>query len=459
MTRDEIKEIVRMQKNYFASGQTLSINFRVDALKKLKRAIIANEKKIEQALKNDLGKSSFEGYMCEIGLVLSEITYMIKHVRLFAKDKKVKTPIVHFAARSFIKPMPYGITLIISPWNYPFLLALEPLVDSIAAGNTAIIKPSEYSVQTSALIKKIISSIFDEEYVAVVLGDHVQSQYLLDEKFDYIFFTGSNHVGKIVLQKASANLTPVTLELGGKSPCIVHESAKLKIAAKRIVFAKFINCGQTCVAPDYILCDAKIKDDLIFYMREEIKKQFSQSPLQNPDYGKIISQKHFDRLISLIDNEKIAFGGEYDEKSLRIAPTILDNVTWDDDVMQQEIFGPVLPILAYKNVDDVIETVNSKEKPLALYVFAQDKKVISDITNKCFYGGGCVNDALIHLATSHMGFGGVGESGMGAYHGKVGFDTFSHYKSIMDKKTWIDLPMRYQPYKKFYVRLIKLFLR
>lgn len=459
MTRDEIKKIVRMQKNYFASWQTLSINFRVDALKKLKRAIIANEKKIEQALKNDLGKSSFEGYMCEIGLVLSEITYMIKHVRLFAKDKKVKTPIVHFAARSFTKPMPYGTTLIISPWNYPFLLALEPLVDSIAAGNTAIIKPSEYSVQTSALIKKIISSIFDEEYVAVVLGDHVQSQYLLDEKFDYIFFTGSNHVGKIVLQKASANLTPVTLELGGKSPCIVHESAKLKIAAKRIVFAKFINCGQTCVAPDYILCDAKIKDDLIFYMREEIKKQFSQSPLQNPDYGKIISQKHFDRLISLIDNEKIAFGGEYDEKSLRIAPTILDNVTWDDDVMQQEIFGPVLPILAYKNVDEVIETVNSKEKPLALYVFAQDKKVISDITNKCLYGGGCVNDALIHLATSNMGFGGVGESGMGAYHGKVGFDTFSHYKSIVDKKTWIDLPMRYQPYKKFYERLIKLFLR
>jgi aldehyde dehydrogenase (NAD+) len=459
MTKEQIAEIVRKQQQYFSSGETLSVQTRIAALKKLRQAVKDNEEIIAQALKQDLGKSAFESYMCETGLVLSEISYMLRHIRSYAREKTVYTPLAQFASRSYKKPMPYGVTLIMSPWNYPLLLTLDPLVDALAAGNTAVIKPSAYSPATSQVIKDILEDIFPEEYVAVVTGGREENTYLLDQKFDYIFFTGSKAVGQTVLEKASKYITPVTLELGGKSPCIVHRSANLKLAAKRIVFGKYLNCGQTCVAPDYIYCEASIKDEFVSCVKEEIAKQYGARPLDNANYGKIISEKHFDRIVSLIDTNKTIAGGKYDRSTCRIEPTVLDHITWDDAVMKEEIFGPVMPILTFESVDQVIDQVNSCDKPLALYIFAEDKSVIKKVTSRCAYGGGCVNDVVIHLATSNMGFGGVGESGMGAYHGKIGFDTFTHYKSMVDKKTWMDLPMRYQPYKTLYRKLLNMFLR
>ena len=459
MKETEIQALVAKQREFFLNGNTLPLEYRIRALKSLKQAIIENENKISEAIKKDLGKSNMEGFMCEIGLVLSEINYMLRHIRRFAKDKTVYTNLVQFASRSYVKSVPYGVTLIISPWNYPFLLSIEPLVDALAAGNTVIIKPSEYSAATSEVIAELISSIFPREYVTVVTGGKEESIYLLNQKFDYIFFTGSQAVGKYIMSKAADHLTPVTLELGGKSPCIVDETAKISLAAKRIVFGKFLNCGQTCVAPDYILCDSKVKEELISCIKKEIEKQFGKNPLENENYGKIINAKHFERIIKLIDTDKTVCGGKYDEKALRIEPTVLDNVTLSDAVMQEEIFGPVLPVLTYESLDGVVSLVNSREKPLALYIFSENKKNICKITTSCYYGGGCVNDVVIHLATSNMGFGGVGESGMGAYHGKTGFDTFSHKKSIVDKKTFIDLPMRYQPYKLLNEKLVRMFLR
>lgn len=459
MTREEIAGIVKAQRAYYASGATLPVDNRIDALKKIKQALKDHQAELSEALKKDLGKSEFEGYMCEIGMAHDELSYMLKHVRSFAKVKTVRTPLPQFASHSYRKPSPYGVTLIMSPWNYPLLLTLDPLTDALAAGNTAVVKPSAYSPATSAAVKKMLEEIFPPEYVAVITGGREENGYLLDEKFDYIFFTGSKNVGKTVLEKAAKYLTPVTLELGGKSPCIVHSSADLKLAAKRIVFGKYINCGQTCVAPDYILCERNVKDEFLSYLKKEIKKQYGKQPLSNPSYGKIISKKHFDRIVSMIDPAKTVFGGKQSTETLQIEPTVLDNITWDDAVMQEEIFGPILPILIYESIDDVIETVNTREKPLALYLFAGDKKLIKRLTSFCQFGGGCINDVIIHIATCNMGFGGVGESGMGSYHGKAGFDTFTHYKSIVDKKTWIDLPMRYQPYHNVYRKLLNFFLR
>jgi aldehyde dehydrogenase (NAD+) len=347
-----------------------------------------------------------------------------------------------------------------SPWNYPLLLTLDPLVDALAAGNTAVIKPAAYAPATAAAIKELIESIFPREYVAVVTGGRAENACLLDQKFDYIFFTGSKGVGIEVMKKAAEHLTPVTLELGGKSPCIVDETANLPLAAKRIVFGKYLNCGQTCVAPDYLLCHASVRDRLVELLKKEILRQYGKDPLQNADYGHIINQKHFDRICSLIDESKVVHGGAVNSETLQISPTVMTNVTWEDAVMGEEIFGPVLPVLTFESIDEVIKTVNSYDRPLALYLFTSNKKTVRRITSKCTYGGGCINDVIIHLATAHMGFGGVGESGMGAYHGKVGFDTFSHKKSIVDKKTWIDLPMRYQPYnRKVGAKLLRMFLK
>lgn len=459
MQEKEINLLVEQQRKYFFSGKTLPVKNRIAALKSLKQEIENSKDKISEALNKDLGKSDLEGFMCETGLVLSEISYMLKHIKRYAKDKTVYTPLSQFASRSYVKSVPYGVTLIMSPWNYPFLLSIEPLVDAIAAGNTVILKPSAYSPATSEVMAELIAKVFPKEYVAVVTGGRQENQCLLNQKFDYIFFTGSQAVGKEVMSKASSNLTPVTLELGGKSPCIVDDTAKLPLAAKRIIFGKYLNCGQTCVAPDYILCDTKIKNKLIECLKEEIKKQYGENPLQNENYGKIINAKHFERIIGLIDKDKIVCGGKSDPETLRIEPTILDNVTLDDAVMQEEIFGPVLPILTFDDIDKVIDHVNSHQKPLALYIFSQNKSNINRVTSQCCYGGGCINDVVIHLATSNLGFGGVGESGMGAYHGKIGFDTFSHKKSILDKKTFMDLPMRYQPYTSFGEKLIRIFLR
>ena len=459
MTEQEIKDLVTRQRKYFQTGATLPVSVRVDALKRLYGVISGCEKEIHTALKRDLGKSGFESYMCETGLVLEEISYMLKHIHRFAREKNVRTPLAQFHSRSFKKPSPYGVTLIMSPWNYPFMLTLSPLVDALAAGNTAVVKPSAYSPHTSDVILQMLSQCFDPEYVAVVTGGRAENTCLLREHFDYIFFTGSQSVGKEVMRNAAEHLTPVTLELGGKSPCIVDKSANIKLAARRIVFGKYLNCGQTCVAPDYIYCHRSVKDKLIKEVQKQIQKQYGKQPLRNPNYGKIINEKHFDRLLGLIDKNKTVHGGGSDRHALRIEPTVLDNVTFADAVMQEEIFGPIMPILIFDNLDEAIRNINAMPHPLALYLFTSDKAAAKKVTSRCGFGGGCINDTIIHLATTEMGFGGFGESGMGSYHGKVGFDTFSHYKSIVDKKTWIDLPMRYQPYRKLHEKMIRFFLK
>lgn len=458
--RADIEDIVENQKRFFNTGVTLPVEYRIQALKRLYRTIKLHEDDISRALKEDLGKSRLEGFFCETGLVLSEISYMIRHVRGYAREHTVYSPITQFVSRSFVKPSPYGCTLIMSPWNYPLLLTIDPLVDAIAAGNTAVVKPSAYSPATSDVIAKIIGECFKTEYVACVTGGRKENSALLDQKFDLIFFTGSQAVGKEVLRHAAENLTPSVLELGGKSPCIIDSSAKLKLAARRFVFAKFLNCGQTCVAPDYVLCHESVKDDFIGELKREIIRQFGSDPLNNEDYGKIINKKHFDRLMGLIDREKVVCGGTSDEARLKIAPTVMDGVTYDDAVMQEEIFGPIVPVMTFKSYKDIYADLASRPKPLALYIFAEDRRRIKEVTERVSYGGGCINDAVVHLATSEMGFGGVGESGMGAYHGRTGFDTFSHKKSILDKKTFIDMPMRYQPYKSgLYEKIFHLVLR
>lgn len=455
-----IDKILEKQQEYFKTGETLPVKFRIEQLKKLKRTIIEKEDKIADALKSDLGKGSYESYMCEIGMVLSELSYMIKHTKKFAKKKRVHTPLAQFHSVSYRQPGPYGNVLIMSPWNYPFLLTIDPLVNAIAAGNTIVVKPSAYSPATGNIVKEIIEECFDAKYVAVVMGGRKENETLLDKKFNMIFFTGSQSVGKEVLRRASEKIIPVVLELGGKSPCIVDNTAKLKLVAKRIVFGKYLNCGQTCVAPDYIICDEIIKDDLVKEIKKQIELQYSKNPLKNKDYGHIINEKHFERLSGLINKKKVVYGGKTNKETLQIEPTVMDKVTWKDAVMEDEIFGPILPILTYKKIEDVVDMLGDSPKPLALYMFSNDKKNIKYVTERCSYGGGCINDTIIHLATSEMGFGGVGESGMGSYHGKIGFDAFSHTKSIVDKKTWLDLPMRYQPYtNKFYKKLLRMFLK
>lgn len=459
MTEPEIKTLVDMQRAYFYTGATLDVKQRITVLESLKKCIQKYETEINTAIKADLGKSAFESYMCETGLTLSEISYMCTHLVRFAKEKTVWTPLAQFASRSYKKPSPYGVTLIMSPWNYPFLLTMEPMVDALAAGNTVIVKPSAYSPATSEIIAKIIGECFDPKLAAVVTGGRAENTALLNQHFDYIFFTGSQAVGKEVMRHAAEHLTPVTLELGGKSPCIVDKTADIRLAARRIVFGKYLNCGQTCVAPDYILCDPAVKDYLVAEIKRQIRKQFGKKPLANPDYGKIINTKHFHRINGLIDPEKVVMGGKSNPETLQIEPTVMDSVTFKDAVMGEEIFGPVLPVLTYASLDEAVDAINHMPHPLALYLFSSDQKTIQKVTARTGFGGGCINDTIIHLATSEMGFGGFGESGMGSYHGKDGFDTFSHYKSIVDKKTWLDLPMRYQPYRKLYEKLIHIFLK
>ncbi len=459
MTEQEIKDLITRQRSYFQSGATLPVSARLAALRRLYNAISSHEKEIRRALQKDLGKSGFESYMCETGMVLEEISYMLKHTPKFAREQRVHTPLAQFCSRSYKKPSPYGVTLIMSPWNYPFMLTLSPLADALAAGNTAVVKPSAYSPYTSEVLLSILTECFDPKYVAVVTGGRAENTCLLREHFDYIFFTGSQAVGKEVMRSAAEHLTPVTLELGGKSPCIVDQTADIRLAARRIVFGKYLNCGQTCVAPDYVYCHRSVKDQLIKEVQKQIRRQYGKQPLHSSDYGKIINEKHFDRILGLIDEKKVVHGGGSDRSTLRIEPTVMDNVTFSDAVMQEEIFGPVMPILVFDSLDEVIRRINSMPHPLALYIFTSDKKAARKVTARCGFGGGCINDTIIHLATSEMGFGGFGESGMGAYHGKTGFDTFTHYKSIVDKKTWIDLPMRYQPYRKGDEKLVRFFLK
>lgn len=459
MTEQEITTILAKQHAFFASGRTIPVSFRQEQLHKLKRSLLAHEKDLNEALQKDLGKSRMESYMCEVGLTLSELTWMQRHLSSLSAKKRVPTPLAQFAARSFRSPSPYGTVLIMSPWNYPVLLTLEPLIDAIAAGNTAIVKPSAYAPYTCEVMKQIMEECFPQSYVAVVTGGRAENQTLLQQRFDMIFFTGGKTVGREVLRHAAEYLTPVTLELGGKSPCIVDSSAKIKLAARRIVFGKYLNCGQTCVAPDYVLCDKTILDELVLAIQAEIRRQFGAAPLENPNYGKIVNRKHFERLLGLIDERKLVCGGQNNPDTLRIAPTVLTDVTWEDAVMGEEIFGPILPVLTFGTLEEAIQTVEAHPHPLALYFFSENKTAQSQILNCCRFGGGCINDTIIHLATSAMPFGGVGESGMGGYHGKAGFETFSHYRSIVDKKTWMDLPIRYQNYTALKEKMLRMFLK
>lgn len=455
----EISEIVERQRAFFSSKQTLNVKFRLKYLKALRCAIKENLDELHAGLKADLGKSECESYMCETGLALSELSYMIKRLKKFAKPKRVKTPLAQFPSGSYRLPSPYGTVLVMNPWNYPFLLSVDPLVDAIAAGNTVVLKLSAYSPNVNKTIKRILESVFPRGYVDVLLGGAAVNQELLQYKFDYIFFTGSKRVGTIVYESAAKNLTPVTLELGGKSPCIVDETANIPLAAKRIVWGKFLNLGQTCVAPDYLFCHKSVHDELVKQIKKQIVKQFSENPLSNPDYGKIINEKHFNRLQGLLDAEKTVIGGKCNAESLQIEPTVLDDVSFSDPVMQEEIFGPILPVIPYENEEEIISYISENDAPLALYLFSAKKKKIKKFTAELGFGGGCVNDVVIHLATSYMPFGGFKESGTGSYHGKAGFETFTHYKSIVKKSTRLDLPVRYQPFKKSRRKFVRMFLR
>ncbi len=459
MKPEIIAAMVEKQRAFFLSGATQDIAVRLGALSLLQDWINGNEGRIEEALASDLGKSSFESYMCEIGLAKSELSYMLRHTPSFARPRRVPTPLAQFPARSYVQPSPQGTVLVMSPWNYPFLLTVDPLIDALAAGNTVVLKPSDYSPATSALIQEMVADCFPPEYVAVVTGGRAENTSLLDQPFDYVFFTGSTTVGKVVLRHCAERLTPATLELGGKSPCIVDETSTIPLAARRIVFGKFLNCGQTCVAPDYILVHEKVKGPFIAAVVREANRQFGAEPLENPNWGRIVNEKHYDRLMGLIDQDKVVMGGYGNRETLQIAPTVLDHVGFDDAIMAEEIFGPLMPVIGYTDLEAELASLAKMPSPLAFYLFSSDMQKAKDVMARAQFGGGCINDVVIHLATSEMGFGGFGASGMGAYHGKVGFDTFSHMKSIVDKKTWLDLPLRYQPYSKPAKTLMKLFLR
>ena len=458
MDKDEILLKIQKQKEGLATSPLKKVRNRIKALKLLKKNIKEMEPEIANALKLDLNKSALESYMCEIGMVLSELTYMIKHIKRFARPKKVLTPIAQFHSKSYKIPCAYGQVLIISPWNYPFMLSIEPMVDAIAAGNSIVLKASETSSNVQKVIEKLIKKTFTEQEVIVVMGGRKECSFLLDQDWDYIFFTGSTRVGKIVMESAAKNFTPVTLEMGGKSPCIVDETANIELAAKRIVFGKFMNAGQTCVAPDYVYCHSSIKDRLVRELERQIVLQYSIDPIRNENYPKMINEKQFNASKDLITEDNVIFGGKSNLEMLKIEPTILLS-TFEDEPMKNEIFGPILPIVTFDSIDEAIEKVNSLSKPLAFYVFSSSKKNQNKWISSCDFGGGCINDTIIHLATSRLGFGGLKQSGIGAYHGKVGFDTFSHYKSIVDKKTWIDLPMRYQPFNKLKDKLVRMFMK
>ena len=446
---ETLKEKINKQREYFSTGETKDINFRIEKLKKLRDVLKSEEEKVFEALKKDLMKSSFESYVTEVAMVYDEINMHIKNIKKWSKKRRVKTPLVQFPAKSFIQLEPYGVVLIIGPFNYPFMLTMDPLIGAIAAGNTAVIKPSESAPETSKILKEILEKVFDEKYVLHINPERGKEvvEELLKEKFDYIFFTGSATVGKIVMKAASQYLTPVTLELGGKSPCIIDKDCKLELAARRIVWGKLLNSGQTCVAPDYLYVHKDIEEEFIKKLEEEIKNQFGDNPLESKDYSKMVNEREFNRVLSYIDKEKLVFGGNYNRKTFQIEPTILKNVTWNDPVMEREIFGPIFPILPFEDLDEVIRLVNSKDKPLAIYYFSEDKNKIEKVLNSTSSGGVTINDTLVHVSSSYLPFGGVGNSGMGEYHGKYSFDLFSNKKGVMNRKTFLDLKIRYAPFQ------------
>lgn len=443
---NKYQDVFDSQRTFFQDGGTKSIDFRIQQLKTLKRLLKENEKELIDAVYSDFQKPPFETFGTEIGLIIGEINYAIQQLPKWIKPKRVPTSLVNFPSQNFILKEPYGSVLIISPWNYPVQLSLLPLVGALAAGNTAIIKPSELTPNTSATIHKLLNQYFDETVVTTVLGGVEVSNELLELNFDYIFFTGSTRVGKIIMEKAARRLTPVTLELGGKSPCIVDETADLTVTAKRIVWGKFINAGQTCVAPDYLLVQESIKEELLGFLKSAVKELYGDDPSSSPDYTRIVNQQHFDRLESLLHNGTTVTGGTSDAQTRFISPTILTDVTWQDNIMQEEIFGPILPVLSYSSLDDAIAQIRQTDRPLALYLFTSSSKVEKQILESLSFGGGAINDTIAQLGNHHLSFGGVGASGFGSYHGQASFNSFSHQKSIMKKNFLIDIPIRYAPY-------------
>jgi aldehyde dehydrogenase (NAD+) len=439
-------EIIAKQRQFFQTGKTKDLAFRIAQLQILKQLVMENKSAIIQALKSDLHKPEFETYATEIG-VNKEIDYALKHINNWTKPKKAAVPWDLFSYSAKIYPEPLGVILIIGPWNYPFQLIISPLVGAIASGNCTIIKPSEFAPHTSNLISELIHKYFSPEYITVIPGSVETSQQLLAEKFDHIFFTGGTAIGKIVMAAAAKHLTPVTLELGGKSPCIIDTDINLEHTAKRITWGKFINAGQTCIAPDYLLVDQKIKPDLINALKKYLQEFYGENPATSPDYARIIHQKHFHRLTNLLKCGKVIIGGETKPEELYIAPTLLDNVSLEDAVMQDEIFGPVLPIIEYTDINEAITLINSRPKPLALYLFSQNKNLQKRILQETSSGGVCINDTVMQVAVSSLPFGGVGDSGMGRYHGKASFNTFSHYKSVLQNSLPWDIDWRYAPYQ------------
>ncbi|MEH1903834.1 MAG: aldehyde dehydrogenase [Nostoc sp.] len=438
--------IIQNQREFFQTGKTKDVNFRIEQLKTLKQAIIEHEQSIVEALQGDLHKPELETYLTEIG-VIKDIDYAIKHLKIWSKPKKAAVSFDFFSYSARIYPEPLGVVLIIGPWNYPFQLIISPLIGAIAAGNCAIIKPSEIASHTSGIIAKIVAKHFDPAYIAVVEGGVEASEKLLAEKFDHIFFTGGTAVGKIIMAAAAKYLTPVTLELGGKSPCIVDNDINLEHTVRRITWGKFINAGQTCIAPDYLLVDKKIKKDLIDGLEKCLKEFYGDNPANSPDYARIISQKHFDRLVNFLKDSKVIIGGKTQPSERYIAPTVIDNVSLEDSVMQEEIFGPILPIIEYTDIAEAIALINSKPKPLALYLFSQNKNLQKRVLQETSSGGVCINDTVMQVGVSSLPFGGVGDSGIGNYHGKASFDTFSHDKSVLKNSFWLDLKWRYAPYE------------
>ena len=446
---EDINLIFKNQKEFFESGKTINVDYRIKSLKKLNDIIKKNEDKILSELKKDLGKSNFEGYVTEVGILYDDINFHIKNVKKWSSEEKRKSPIVYYPSKSYIYKEPYGVTLIIGPFNYPFQLVIAPLIGAISAGNTAIIKPSENSRNIALLLEKLINENFPEGYLRVVnpLGGKETVSLLLDKPFDYIFFTGSVRVGKLVMQKAAQHLTPVTLELGGKSPCIVDSDAKLKLAAKRIVWGKFLNAGQTCVAPDYLCVHKSVKDELLKLIINEIRVQFGENVRNSGDYPRIVNKSSLERLSGYLNDGKIYYGGNIDEDNLYMEPTLIIKPDLNSPLMSDEIFGPILPILVYEDLDNVIKFINHREKPLALYYFSESKKKIKYVLTSTTSGGVTINDTIIHVANPNLPFGGVGNSGVGKYHGKESFETFTHNKSVMKRGTFIEFNIRFAPYK------------
>jgi aldehyde dehydrogenase (NAD+) len=456
---NEIIEIMDNHRKYFETGITRDVEFRLQQLVKLKQMLRRNEDVLIQALQMELHKSAYEAFSTEIGILYGDINFIIKNLKKWVKPQKVKTPLVLFGTRSYVRAEPYGTALIIAPFNYPVNLVFEPLIGAIAAGNCSVIKPSELTPGVSRIIALMIKETFDEAYIRVIEGKQDITSMLINSPFDYIFFTGSQRVGKIVMEAAARRLTPVTLELGGKNPCIVDETADINSAARKIAWGKFSNAGQICVAPDYLVVHRQVKARLLDSLKKYLKDFYGDDPSGSEDFGRIINEAHTERLRQLIDHSKVVVGGDYDIKQKYIAPTILDGVEWNDRIMEEEIFGPILPVLEYENLDEVISQIKNKQKPLALYIFTRDKIAGKKIIENISYGGGCINDVLVHVGNPYLPFGGVGTSGIGSYHGKRSFDTFSHMKSILERKMSMESDIMYPPYTGKKLGMIKKFLR